>query len=177
MSNYSEINIAREMIPQYEEEAKICQEDCSHNKSIFEICCSKIVGSDRDTSIISNCSTWTKVRETLLNRFGDQQNEILLENDLATCYQLANENYDQYYERIKEKLHQLLKHAAIKQADETLRDYKVKLYKQRALDTYKAGLLELYRSFISYKSVGSFENCLVQFRNYTTITNNSKLAS
>ncbi|KAF2891822.1 hypothetical protein ILUMI_14351, partial [Ignelater luminosus] len=148
MSNYSEINIAREMIPQYEEGSKNLSYFLQQCEKCIETYRNKTAGQEdcsaRDTSIISNSSTWTKVRETLLNRFGDQQNEILLENDLATCYQLANENYDQYYERIKEKLHQLLKHVAIKEADETLRDYKVKLYKQRALDTYKAGLLELY---------------------------------
>ncbi|KAF2886969.1 hypothetical protein ILUMI_19205 [Ignelater luminosus] len=82
--------------------------------------------SATDTPVISNCNTWTNVRKTLLNRFGDQRNEILLEKDLAKCYQLANKNYDQYHERIKEKLQQLSEHVAIREADEKLRDYKVK---------------------------------------------------
>lgn len=183
MTNYSEINIAREMIPLYEggsrnyfiqqcekfidtyKDTGAGQENCSLNKLFFEICCSKLTGAARDTLVISNSSKWSKLKETLLNRFGDQRNENLLENDLLICYQLANETYDNY-ERVKAELQHGLEHIAIREKDETLKEYKTKLYNQKALDTYRAGLLEPYRSCISYKTVKSLEDCLVQLRDH-----------
>lgn len=186
MANYTEINIAKEIIPHYEGGSKnlsyfiqqcekFCntyknktagQENCTLNKLLFEICCSRLTGAARDTLVISNCLTWDNVKKALISRFGDPRNETLLENDLSTCYQSINENYDQYYEKIKAKLQQLLEHLNISEEDENLKIYKSAAFTQRALETYKAGLLEPYRSFISYKSINSLEDCLIQLRNY-----------
>lgn len=184
--NISEINLAKEIIPQYEGGSKNLsyfiqqcekfintykvmtagQEQCTLNKLLFEICCSKLTGAARDTLVISNCTTWSQVKDALINRFGDQRNETLLENDLITCYQLANESYDQYYEKIKCKLQILLEHVNLREVDPNIRIYKNNLYNTRALNTYQAGLLEPYRSFILYKSPVSLEDCLVHLRNY-----------
>lgn len=184
--NISEINLAKEIIPLYEGGSKNLsyfiqqcekfistyrittpgQEQCTLNKLLFEICCSKLTGAARDTLVISNCTTWSQVKDALINRFGDQRNETLLENDLITCFQSTNENYDQYYERIKSKLQILLEHVNLREVDHNIRIYKTNLYTNRALNTYQAGLLEPYRSFILYKSPVSLEDCLVQLRNY-----------
>ncbi|KAF5285668.1 hypothetical protein FQA39_LY16532 [Lamprigera yunnana] len=40
------------------------------------------------------------------------------------------------------------------------------LYNSKALETFKAGLLEPHRSFISYQTVTSLEDCILQLRNY-----------
>lgn len=186
MANYPEISIAREMIPQYEGGSRNLtyfiqqcekfidtyrnktegQENCTFNKLLFEICCSKLVDAARDTLVISNCTTWSEVKKALTTRFGDPRNETLLENDLTTCFQLSNETYDQYYEKIRSKLQQLLEHLTITEDNSDLQVFKTKMFNQKALDTFKAGLLEPYRSFISYKSVKSLEDCLLQLRNY-----------
>lgn len=185
-SKFAEINIAKEIVPKYEggnknlsyflqqcekfisayKDSTPGQEQSTYNKLLFEICCSKLSGAARDTIVVSNCSTWTQVRTELLNRFGDQRNETLLENDLMTCYQLPNETYDSYFERIKAKLQQLLEHVNLREADQNIRIYKKSMYDLRALNTFQAGLLEPYRSFISYKAAVSLEDCLVQLRNY-----------
>ncbi|KAK4883880.1 hypothetical protein RN001_000151 [Aquatica leii] len=91
---------------------------------------------------------------------------ITQRNDLLTCFQETNENYDTHYEKIKEKLQYLLQHMAIHEQDVNPKIYKTNLYTRKALDTFKAGLLEPYRSFISYKNVESLKDCLLQFRNY-----------
>ncbi|KAK4875306.1 hypothetical protein RN001_011728 [Aquatica leii] len=142
------------------------EENCTLNKLLFEICCSKLINAARDILVTCDCSTWSNVKSALLNRFGDPRNEYVLENDLLTCFQETNENYDTYYEKIKGKLQSLLEHILIHEQDVNLKIYKTNLYTRKALETFKAGLLEPYRSFISYKNVESLEDCLLQFRNY-----------
>ncbi|KAK4874992.1 hypothetical protein RN001_011414 [Aquatica leii] len=146
MTNYTEINLAKEMIPQYE--------GGSRNLSFY--------------NNVTNSLTHIKIqiKEKKINRFGDPRNDYVLENNLLTCFQETNENYDTYYEKIKGKLQYLLEHILIHEQDVNLKIYKTNLYTRKALDTFKAGLLEPYRSFISYKNVESLEDCLLQFRNY-----------
>ncbi|GJQ70847.1 hypothetical protein Trydic_g770 [Trypoxylus dichotomus] len=183
--NYTELSTARDIIPIYEGRSKNLSyflQQCekfinsyriesagptsTHNKLLCEISSSKIRGTARDVLVVANCTNWSQVREILLNHFGDQRNETLLENDFITCFQLANETYHQYYERIKSKLQQLLAHVKLREVDANIRIYKTNMYELRALNTYQAGLLESYRSFISYKSPVSLEDCLVHLRNY-----------
>lgn len=184
--NYTELNIAKEIIPLYEGGSKnlsyfiqqcekfinayknsnVGQEQCTHNILLFEICCAKLIGAARDTLVISNCTTWSQVKTELLRRFGDQRNETLLENDLITCYQLPSESYDQYYERVRARLQQLLEHVNLNEDDNNIKQYKLNMYKTRALNTFQAGLLEPHRSFVSYKNSNSLEDCLVHLRNY-----------
>ncbi|GJQ70430.1 hypothetical protein Trydic_g18698 [Trypoxylus dichotomus] len=182
--NYTELNTARDIIPIYEGESRnlsyflqqcenfinsykieSAEPTSTHNEPLFEICCSKIRGTDRDVLVVANCTNWSQVREVLLNHFGDQRNKTLLENDLITCFQLTNETYHQYYERIKSKLQQLLEHVKLREADPNIIIYETNTY-ERALNTYQAGLLEPYRSFISHKSPVSLEDCLVHLRNH-----------
>lgn len=186
MASYSDVNTAKEIIPKYEGGSKNLsyfiqqcekfiemfknrdpgQENCVFNKLLFELCCSKLTGVARDTLVISNCITWSQLKDTLLNRFGDQRNETLLANELSICYQETNESYDQYYEKIKYKLQQLLEHVSIREINLDIKTFKANMYSQKALDTFKAGLCEPYRSFISYKTVISLEDCIVQLRGY-----------
>lgn len=186
MANFTEINIAKEIIPHYEggsknlshfiqqcekfidnyRDATPGQESCSLNRLLFELCCSRVHGAARDTLVISTCATWTDVKNALVNRFGDPRNETLLADDLATCFQNSVESYEQYYERIKAKLQFLLEHVSLREPDVNLRNFKINNYKQRALQTYMAGLLEPYRSHIALKTVNSLEECLLQLRSY-----------
>lgn len=104
-----ELSIAREIIPGYEggnrnfsyflqqcdkfiscyRDSTVGQENSMHNRFLFEICYSKLTGTARDAVVVVNCTTWSQVKDVLLNRFGDQRNETLLENDLITCFQLS----------------------------------------------------------------------------------------
>lgn len=74
--NYTELNIAKETILQYEGGSKnlsyfiqqceklltnyrnnsVGQENCTHNKLLYEICCSKLIGAARDPIVVANCS-------------------------------------------------------------------------------------------------------------------------
>lgn len=181
--NFAEIRLAKETIPQYEGGSKNlsyflmqCEkfiraykspiDVCPLNNLLFETCCSQLTGVARDILVTSDCSTWAKLKKALLDRFGDQRNETLLATDLNTCYQLINETYDSYYERIKNKLQILLEHVTIREQDEGLKQYKISLHKASALDTFKAGLLEPYRTHLSNQTVESIEDCMLQLRNY-----------
>lgn len=182
----TEINLAKDMIPKYDGgDRKLShfilqcekfismfrnntpgQEGCTLNVLLFEICCSKLEGEASDTLVTSNCTTWTQVKEILTNRFGDPRNESLLANDLTTCFQSHNESYENYFANIKFKLQKVLEHIAIREANEDIKNFKINSYAQSALNTFKAGLLEPYRSHVSIQPVGSIEDCLLILRNY-----------
>lgn len=182
----SEINIAKEMIPKYDGGNRNLsyfllqcdkfrsmfrnnnpgQENCLGNILLFEICCSRLEGAARDALVASNITTLSQMKETLLNRFGDPRNETLLANDLNTCFQAHNESYENYYENIKFKLQQLIEHITIREQSEDIKTFKLEMYSKNALSTFKAGLLEPYRTHISHQIAQSIEDCLLALRNY-----------
>ncbi|KAF2906114.1 hypothetical protein ILUMI_00065 [Ignelater luminosus] len=187
--NFAEINFVREIVPTYsggsqnlsyyiQQCDKIIkayknntpgQEQSTYNKLIFELCCSELAGTTRETLIISNCKTWTQVKDALINRFGDQRNETLLENDRITRYQFQNKNYKWYYERVKSRLQQIQEHLGIREENDAIKNFKTEMYKQRAQNTFCASLLEPYREtnhkpLVSLFSLKSPNSRLVKWR-------------
>ncbi|KAF5304252.1 hypothetical protein FQA39_LY09779 [Lamprigera yunnana] len=184
--NYTELNYAKEIIPQYKGGSKNLsyyiqqsekfinlfqnqeqvQKNCTFNRLLYEICCSKLTGTARDVLIISNCQTWSQVKTALINRFGHCINENLLENDLIACFQLTNESYQDYYERIRTKLQCLLEqiNTRINEDNESLKNYKIQILNKKALATYLSGLVEPYYSFMNYHTVNSLEECLLKLK-------------
>ncbi|KAF5275923.1 hypothetical protein FQA39_LY00719 [Lamprigera yunnana] len=166
--NYTELNIAKERIPQYKGKSKNLsyyirqsekfinlfqnqeqsQENFTFNRLLYEICCSKLTGTARDVFIISNCKPGLK-------------NENLLENDLITCFQLKNESYQDYYERIRTKLQCLLEQININKDNEPL-----KIYNKKALATYLSRLVVPYYLLMNYHTVNSLEECLLKLKDY-----------
>ncbi|KAF5280759.1 hypothetical protein FQA39_LY17983 [Lamprigera yunnana] len=189
--NYTELNIAKEIILQYEEGSKNLsyyiqqsekfinlfqqfekfinlfqnqkqgQENCTFNRLLNEICCSKLTGTARDVFIISNCQTWSQVKTALINRFGDCRNENLLENDLITCFQLTNESYQDYYERIRTKLQCLLEQININEDNEPLKNYKIQIFNKKALATQQANFMNFMRqkgqNKQNYKPINNYQ--------------------
>lgn len=178
-----EISMAKDMLPDYSGGSrnlayfikqadsyinllKRPEENCLFNKLLFEQVKSKIIGEARDVLISSKCATWSEIKDTLLNKFGDPRSEDLLANDLATCFQLTNETYEQYYERIKVKLQTLLEHISIREINNDIKISKTNMYTNNALSTFKAGVAEPYCSLMINLHIDTLEQALFQCRKY-----------
>ncbi|KAF5296708.1 hypothetical protein FQA39_LY12408 [Lamprigera yunnana] len=158
--NYTELNIAKEIIPQYEGGSKIYHIIFNNPKNLLT--CFKIRNKVRKIALSIDYYT----RFVALNRFGDCRNENLLENDLITCFQFTNESYQDYYERIRTKLQCPLEQININEDNEPLKNYKIQIFNKKALATYLSGLVEPYYSFMNYHTVNSLEECLLKLKHY-----------
>lgn len=178
-----EISMAKDMIPEYSGGSKNLayfikqveyyielfkreDEQCLFNKLIFEHIKSKLIGNARDILITSNCNTWSELKISLLQRFGDPRSEELLLHDLNTCYQLPSESYEQYYEKIKNKLQVLLEHININSNSRDIKICKEEMYVRQALTTYKAGILEPYCTHLMNMPISTLEQALFSCRKY-----------
>lgn len=178
-----EMNMAKEMLPEYSGGSKnlayfIRQVEsylsllrkpdvnCLFNRLLFEQVKAKLVGEARDVLISSDCCTWSQIKDTLLQRFGDPRSEELLLNDLATCYQLHNESYETYFERLKHKLQVLLEHVSIRTPNNDIRISKENMYTNQALSVFKSGVLEPYCSHLLNLPINSLEQALYECRKY-----------
>ncbi|KAF5272905.1 hypothetical protein FQA39_LY07671 [Lamprigera yunnana] len=164
--NYTELNIAKEINPQYEGGSKNLSYYIQQSEKFINLFQNQNQGTARDVFIISNCQTWSQVKTALINRFGDCRNENLLENVLIICFQLTNESYQDYYERIRTKLQCLLEQININEDNEPLKNYKIQIFNKKALTTYLSGLVEPYYSFMNYHRVNSLEECLLKLKDY-----------
>lgn len=156
-----EFQMAKEMIPEYSggsknlayfikqserfiELLKKPHEFVLFNKLLLEQIKSKLKGEARDV-LISGCfETWPEIKDALMSKFGDPRSEELLLNDLSTCYQRHNENYETYWENIRYKLQVLLEHVNIREINRDIKINKQNMYTQQALTTFKSGILEPY---------------------------------
>lgn len=177
-----ELSMAKDMLPEYSGGSKnlayfISQaeqfitllkrpEDCLFNKLLFEQVKAKIVGEARDVLISNKITSWSEIKDVLLNKFGDPRSEELLANDLVTCYQETNETYESYYERIKYKLQTLLEHISIRELNQDIKISKTNMYTNNALTTFKAGILEPYCSHLIHLHISTLEQALFECRKY-----------
>lgn len=186
MANYQEINLAKEMIPEYSGSTQTLsyfinkaerfitlfrnnlpgQENCTLNQLLLEIVISKINGVARDVLIVETPHTWNGVKNLLIERFGDPRNEDLLLNDLFTCFVNPGEHYETYCNRIKSKLQSLLEHVNLREQNADIRGYKVAQYNKIALNTFKTGIYEPYRSHLRYTNPNSLEACVTTLHEY-----------
>jgi hypothetical protein len=179
----TEMSMAKDMLPEYSGGSKnlayfikqvetylsyLKKEDegCLFNCLLFEQIKSKLLGEARDVLISSNCTKWTELKNVLLNRFGDPRSEELLANDLHTCFQLNFESYEQYYERVKNKLQILLEHISIRTPNRDILISKTEMYTSQALATFKSGIVESYCTHLMSSSILTLENALLECRKY-----------
>lgn len=183
MANYQEINLAKEMIPEYSGSSQALSYFISKvekfitlfkNSTPGQQCCvlnrlfviSKITGAAKDLLIIESPETWEQVKILLIDRFGDTRNKELLQNDLFTCFQFPTENYGTYCVRIKNKLQTLLEHVNLREINRDIRIYKINHFSKIALTTFKTGISEPYRSHLRYINPQTLEACLTALREF-----------
>lgn len=177
-----EMNMARDMIPQYSGGSKNLayflnqvdnylsflrqKEDCLFNRLLLEQVKSKITGEARDVLINSQHNKWSEIKETLTQKFGDPRSEELLLHDLTTTFQKYHQSYEEYHEIIKRKLQILLEHVSVRESNRDIRNCKENSYQNQALSTFKAGLLEPYCRHLMNMNVISLEQALFECRKF-----------
>lgn len=175
-----EINMARDMVPEYSGGSKNLayflnqaenylnllktEENTIFNRLLLETVKSKLTGEARNVLINSRCTRWADIKEMLTQKFGDPRSEELLLHDLTTCYQNFNENYEQYHERIKNRLQILLEHVSVREINRDIRICKENNYNNQALSTFKAGVLEPYCRHLMSLNITSLEQALIECR-------------
>lgn len=178
-----EINMARDMVPEYSGGSKdlayfISQADTFinllkqgdslnvFNKLLLEQVKSKLRGEARDVLIKGNFILWSDIKKALVCRFGDPRSEDLLVNDLITCFQQNNESFEAYFEKIKYKLQVVIEHINISENNQDIKQSKTRMYEVQALNTMKSGIIEPYCTHMLNLPINSLEEALLECRRY-----------
>lgn len=186
MTNFSEIRLASEIIPEYDgnhfglhqyitKSDKFIQmyvdqtpgqELCNLNKLLFDIVVSKLKGAAEAAVNLSSPKTWEEVKKVLRANYGDQRNEILIESELLRCCQNLNETYVQYETRIRYILNQIVNFLQLNETSEEIRKSKIEMYTKKALYTFQCGISEPYQTFLRMRNPDSLEEAMRLLRDY-----------
>lgn len=121
---------------------------------------SKIKGEARDFIAYQNATDWPEIRAALLQKYGDQRSEELLESALRHCVQLKKESYMDYYSRLLKAFNDLVQHITLNINDANYLHFKKIEYEKLALKTFQIGIIEPYRSYLSNFTLTTIEECL-----------------
>lgn len=125
---------------------------------------SKIKGEARDLIAFQNANDWPDIKRALLNKYGDQRSEELLESALRQTIQNKNESYVEFYGRVLKAHSELMQHISLYATETNFFDYRKNECEKLALKTFQIGLLEPYRSYVSNFEIRSIEECLNKCR-------------
>lgn len=128
--------------------------------AIEEIIDSKIKGEASNYIGYLNCTGWIDIKNALMLKYGDQRSEGILDNELRMCTQYPNESYKDFYYKVLRSFNDLMKHLSLKQLNEGIFQMKRVHYQEIAINTFKSGLLEPYRSYIKRFDIISIEEGL-----------------
>ncbi|KAI4476586.1 hypothetical protein M0804_013480 [Polistes exclamans] len=78
--------------------------DDAINTSLFALIKSKIRGEALDLIVSNNPTSWAACKTLLIKRYNDASSEELLFSKLNKCYQLPNQSYETYADKIKQRL-------------------------------------------------------------------------
>lgn len=126
----------------------------------------KIKGDARDFVAYQNAIAWDDIKTALLNKYGDQRSEELLEAALRQCIQYRNETYLDFYSRVLRTHNELMQHITLHNRDPNLVQFKKFEYNKLALKSFQIGLLEPYRTYISNFELHTLEECLNKCKFY-----------
>lgn len=176
-----EIQLAKEMVPEFTVNSKDLPyflkqaenlitllkknpPECLFNRVLFENVKAKITGEAREILISNDCDTFTNLKRALITRYGDPRSEELLSHDLNTCYQTQNEHFENYFEKIKQKLRAIVEHVNLQEENEAVKMSKILMYENQALATVKAGIQEPYCGHLLNTACDSIARCLYECR-------------
>lgn len=127
---------------------------------------SKIKGDARDFIAHQNATDWSEIRRALLQKYGDQRSEELLESAVRQCVQKRNETYLDYYGRLLKAHSELMQYVCLHNNDKNYLAYKTVDYAKLALKTFQIGVLDPYRTYISNFELKTIEECLNKCKFY-----------
>lgn len=120
---------------------------------------SKIKGEARDYISYEGANCWEDIKKSLLSKYGDQRSEDILASNLTQCIQKKQESYRDYYGRILKSYNDLMQQVILK-TDAKFLEFKKIQYSHLALKTFKNGILEPYREYLSHFELNTLEQCL-----------------
>lgn len=118
----------------------------------------KIKGEAENYIACLNISTWDEIRAALLRKYGDQRSEEILANELRKITHFKGESYSDFYGKIITAYNSIIEHLQLNISEEALIKFKRMEYTQFAINTFKYGILEPYRSHLKYFSISSLAN-------------------
>lgn len=126
----------------------------------------KIKGEAETYIACLNISNWDEMKNALLRKYGDQRSEEILANELRKVTQFRNETYTDFYSKIIIAFNALIEHLLLHTADPDLFTIKRNNYTSLAMNTFKYGILEPYRSYLKYFNFNTLEEGLQHCHNY-----------
>ena len=132
---------------------------------------SKIKGEAREFISYQGANEWPDIRKALLSKYGDQRSEELLVSGVSQCVQKKNEDFMDFYSRVLKAGNALMQNVTLNTPDVNILAFKKSEYSKLALKTFKNGILEPYRSFLSHFDLNSIEECITKCR---TLDNQNK---
>lgn len=85
---------------------------------------SKIKGDARNFIAYQNATEWPLIRQSLLQKYGDQRSEELLVSALMQCVQQKNETYMDYYSKLLKAFNDLMQYVSLNITDANYLGYK-----------------------------------------------------
>jgi len=130
----------------------------------------KIKGAARNIINFENANTWPLIKKVLIGQFGEKRSEDLLVANLSQLVQLPNEPYLNFYQKCMAAYHLLLENVMLNCSAEE-QNFKNEYYKKLCASTFKLGLLEPYRSYISHFEMETIQDCLTKCQIYDNLEN------
>lgn len=125
---------------------------------------SKIKNEARDFLAYNNANDWPEIRALLLQKYGDHRSEDLLSSLLSQCIQNNKETYLEYHSKLLKAFNDLMQNILLNTVDPDYFRFKTLEYNKLALKTFKNGLIEPYRTFVSNFEINTLEECLNKCR-------------
>jgi len=123
----------------------------------------KLKGEARNYISYYNNESWAEIRAALLKRYGDQRSEDILMQTLQSCIQFKSESFQTYYSRITKALSELLQNVQLNSNNDIFQ-FKKANYTNLAEKTFKYGLIEPYRSYLSHFNTMTLQEALNKCR-------------
>ena len=127
---------------------------------------SKIKGEAADFISYQGSTLWSEVRTLLRERYGDNRNEDLLVNAITQCFQKRSETYLEFYSRLLKAGNELLQNISLNITDPTEFYFKKQSYARLSLKSFKNGILEPYRTYLSHFELNTIQDCLNKCKIY-----------
>lgn len=135
------------------------------NEFFFNVIKSKLKGDARSILDVEANSSYNRLKEKLMRKYGDMKDERLLLKEISNCYQKLSEPYADYHERLCSLVLRYTNLCKINYQAGIL-GMKLKEIEELGLNTFKSGLLEPYRSYLRYCQVADLDSALRSCRSY-----------
>lgn len=135
------------------------------NEFLFNVIKSKLKGEACSILDLDANSSYERFKEKLIRKYGDARDERLLIQEISNCFQKLNEKYPNYHDRVESLKLQCASLYKINYQGAIL-DLKIRELEELCLNTFKAGIMEPYRSYLRYAQVQDLGQAIRVCRSY-----------